>query len=116
MTPAQTRALLTVLSAECADMGAAVDGLSALVFEHARRLPAAERPEVVVQAQAVDLLAQKLAALAVFAQALAADRPVEQAIEAIPLADLSDRLHAGMMGSGRGSAAVASDGELVLFD
>lgn len=116
MTPSQTRALLSVLSAECAEMAAAAEGLSTLVFEHARGLPAAERGPVVVQAQSVDLLVQKLAALSALTDALSSGRPVETAIEALPLADLVDRLSSAVLERARARAAESSDGDLVLFD
>lgn len=116
MTPTQTRDLLSALSAECAEMGAAADGLAAVVFEHARGLPAAERGPVVVQAQAVDLLTQKLAALSAFADALSDGQPVETALDAVPLADLADRLSAAVLGRARAAAIAPSDGDLVLFD
>lgn len=116
MTPSQTRALLSALSAECAEMAAAAEGLSTVVFEHARGLPAAERGPVVVQAQAVDLLVQKLAALAGLADALSEGQPVEAAIDALPLADLADRLSSSVLQRAVARAAEPSDGDLVLFD
>jgi hypothetical protein len=115
MTPAQVNALLSALSAECAEMGGAADGLATVVFEHARGLPAAERGPVVVQAQAIDLLVQKLAAIADLAGALSEGRPVDAAIDALPLADLAARLRAAVLGGPAGPAP-SDSGDLLLFD
>lgn len=116
LTLAQTQALLAALSTECAEMAAAAEGLSTVVFEHARGLPAAERGPVVVQAQAVDLLVQKLAALAALTDALSEGQTVESAIDALPLADLVDRLSSAVLERTRARAAEPSDSDLVLFD
>ena len=90
MTPSQTRALFSGLSAELAAMMETVEGLSALITEHARQTPADRRSAVLVKAQAVDDLHQKLDSLRGLAGSLSAGDPIGIArLDARPIATLS---------------------------
>jgi len=116
MTPSQTRALLSGLSAELAAMMETVDGLSSLIADHARQTPADRRSGVLVKAQAVDDLHQTLDALRALAGALSSGVPVEAALSAVPLSALADRLQAAALSIAPGPEMAAPAGELVLFE
>lgn len=115
MNPCQTRALFSGLSAELAAMMEAVEGLSALVDEHARQAAPDRRSGVLVKAQAVDDLHQKLDSLRALAGALSGGAPIEEALSDIPLSALAQRLQAAALSMGSGPET-AAPGELVLFD
>lgn len=116
MTPAQNAALLRALSRELADMTRTVEGLEDLVLAHARLAAPADRADVLVQAQGVDSLGQRLQALRQLTECLADGRPVESVLDAIPLADMADQLRRAL---GREAGDVmprAAAGDLALFD
>lgn len=115
MTPSQTRALFSGLSAELAAMMVAVDGLSSLVEEHARQATPQRRSGVLIKAQAVDDLHQKLDSLRALAAALSGGAPIEEALSDIPLSALAQRLQAAALSTGRGPET-AAPGEFLLFD
>ena len=116
MSPSQTRALFSGLSAELAGMMETVEGLSSLVAEHARQTPADRRSGVLVKAQAIDDLHQTLDALRGLAGALSGGAAVESALAGIPLAALADRLRDAASPAASGREAAAPSGDLVLFD
>jgi hypothetical protein len=117
MTPARTAALLSALSRELADMILSVEGLEALVMAHARLAAPADRADVLTRAQDVDSLGQRLHALHRLTASLAAGRPVEAALDAIPLADLAGQLRGAIRGRGAEDASPrAAAGDLSLFD
>lgn len=118
MSPAQTTAFLSALSSEFGAMTRTVDGLSGLVMEHARQVAPGARPEVLVQAQAVDALSQALDALRGLTESLARGEGFETALDAVLLADLSTRLRQALPTSAPPSQPVAGPaaGDLMLFD
>jgi hypothetical protein len=117
MTPTQAAALLSALSTEFADMGEAVETLSGVVLDHARLVPPADRARVLGQAQAIDLLSQRLAALRDLSIALSDGRSVDAVLDAVPLADMADRLRLAVVGAGPDRPAPrAAAGDLLLFD
>ncbi|MBF0665786.1 MAG: hypothetical protein IR159_09655 [Brevundimonas sp.] len=116
MTPSQTRALLSGLSAELATLMETVDGLSSLVADHARQTPADSRSGVLVKAQAVDDLHQTLDALRALAGALSCGAPVDEALAAVPLAALAERLKAASGSAAPASGGATRAGDLVLFE
>lgn len=115
MTPCQTRALFSGLSAELAAMMEAVDGLSALVDEHARLVPSDRRSAVLIKAQAVDDLHQKLDSLRALSGALSDGTAIEDALANIPLSALAHRLQDAALSVKRSQDA-AAPGEVLLFD
>ena len=116
MNPCQTRALFSGLSAELAAMMEAVEGLSALVDEHARQVAPDRRSGVLVKAQAVDDLHQKLDSLRGLAGSLSAGDPIGIALADIPLSARSDRLQAVALSAAPAPEAAWPSGELVLFE
>jgi hypothetical protein len=116
MTPSQTRALFSGFSAELATMMETVDGLTALVTEHARQTPPDRRTDVLVKAQAIDDLHQTLNALRALSGALSAGVPLESALAAVPLAALADRLDSATLAPTPALAQVPRPGDLVLFE
>ena len=116
MSPSQTRALFSGLSAELAAMMETVDGLSSLVADHARQAPADRRSGVMVKAQSVDDLYQTLDALRALAGALSGGAPIEHVLAAVPLSALADRLRAVSIPGSPGPAAATGPGDLVLFE
>lgn len=117
MTPAQTRALLSALSAELGTMADQVEGLGGLVQDHVGLCPPEARPQAMVQAQAVDALSQTLGELRHLTRSLARDRSVVEALDELSLADLAGRLRAGVLGRPAPDAApVVGAGEVDLFD
>lgn len=117
MTPVQTAALLSALSTEFADMSQAAEGLSGVVMDHARLVPPADRSRVLTQAQAIDALVQRLVALGDLAGSLSEDRPVDLVLNAVPLADLGDRLRQAVLSTcTQAQAPSLQSGDLHLFD
>ena len=116
MSPVQTRALFSGLSAELAAMMETVEGLSSLVADHARQTPADRRSGVMVKAQSVDDLHQTLDALRALAGALSSGAPVENALAAIPLSALAERLQAAALSAASRPETAPRSGDLVLFD
>ena len=116
MTSSQTRALFCGLSAELAAMMETVHGLSSLVAEHARQTPADVRSAVLVKAQAVDELHQKLDSLRALSGALSGGAPIETALADIPLFALSDRLRTAALSAAPAPETAQRPGDLVLFE
>lgn len=116
MSPSQTRALFSSLSAELAAMMATVDGLTEVVTEHARLTPADRRSGVLVQAQAIDDLHQTLDSLRVLSGALSDGVPVEEALADVRLAALAERLQSGIAPTPARLVPAGRPGDLVLFE
>lgn len=116
MSPSQTRALFSGLSAEMAAMMETVDSLTALVTEHARLTPADRRSGVLVKAQAIDDLHQTLDSLRALSDALSGGVPVEDALADLPLAALAERLQFACSPAPRGLTPAARAGDVVLFE
>lgn len=116
MTSTATPDLLSGLADELASMIPVVAGLSALVFDHAIKAPAEDRPRILTQAQAVDDLGQRLDALSNLATALSRGVPVNAALDALPLAEVAGRLRIAALGLRPATDNDPASGELVLFD
>lgn len=106
------RSVLAGMADELDQARAGVDGLARLVSDLVLACPPAERAEVLGQAQAVDVLEQRLQALAGFVRDLAAGRNPSSAAAAIPLAEVAARLGGGP----EAPEARASAGDLEMFD
>jgi hypothetical protein len=115
MNPTPTPALLSGLSDELSSMIPLVEGLSALVFDHAIKAAPEDRPQILTQAQAVDDLAQRLEALRDLAAALSRGVPVDAALDAMRLAEVAGRLRIATLGGETIQANGPPAGELVLF-
>ncbi|NJC39813.1 hypothetical protein GGQ87_000071 [Brevundimonas alba] len=116
MTPAQTTSLLSALSSEFATMRETVDGLAGLVLDHARVVATADRAGVLVQAQAIDALGQRLQALEDLSRGVAEGHPIAAALDLVPLTDLADRLRGPVLNLGDVTPQSAMAGDLALFD
>jgi hypothetical protein len=106
------RVLLSALAVELADVRAGVDGLSDLISGMIRNLPAETRVSALSDAQALDVLTQRIDVVSDLLQALAAGRPASEAIRAVPLADMARRL----AGAPAPAASADASGDLMLFD
>lgn len=116
MTSSPLSALLSGLASELASARATVEALAPLVAEHVRQAPIERRMALLVQAQSLDDLAQRLEALSGLTAAVAEGTPVPAALDAIPLAELADRLRRAAAPGAVAAPAPAASGELVLFD
>jgi hypothetical protein len=118
MTPSQTPSLLSALADELALTLPVVEGLSALVVEHAIQADALHRPRILIQAQAVDDLSQRLVALRDLTEALSHGAKVEAALDTVSLAEMAARLRLAVNGTASNTMPVASatHGDLMLFD
>lgn len=108
-------AILAGLADELTAMIPVVEGLSALVFDHALKAEPEDRPRVLTQAQAVDDLTQRLEALRDLTGAMSRGVGAEAALEAMRLADMAARLRTAARGDESGIARGANAGELLLF-
>lgn len=109
--------LLSGVSHELALMLPMVEGLSALVMDHAVQADAAQRPRILAEAQAVDDLGQRLQALVRLTQAVAEGEAPDAAVDAILLADLATRLRSALRGETvPPHIAAAASGDLMLFE
>ncbi|MCS6627087.1 hypothetical protein N0B44_29655 [Roseibacterium beibuensis] len=115
MSPNPTPALLSGLADELSLMIPVVEGLSALVFDHALNVGPGDRPGVLTQAQAVDDLSQRLEALRDLVGALSRGVEAGAALDAMPLAAVADRLRAAAIGGGPVPAGGTDAGDLLLF-
>lgn len=116
MEPTQSMAVFAALSAELESLGEGVEGLAGLVADHARQAPSEMRPQILIQAQALDEVTQRLSALRVLALALAQGEAVEAGIDRIPLADLASRLRGVVLRTRIQTPRRQSAGDLLLFD
>lgn len=107
-----------VLAAVAAELEAGrgeLDGLATLAGELVRACPPERRAAAIGEAQAADLLDQRLQALAGFLRRLAEGHAPDAAAAEVPLAALAQRLRSAAGSAAAGDAAGAS-GELELFD
>ncbi|QYF86182.1 hypothetical protein [Brevundimonas sp. PAMC22021] len=111
--PAADPALLCAVADELEDLRAGVDAISHLLSDLVRRVPPAERLEVMSDAQRLDEITQRLQALSGLARAVAAGEAPEAAVAAIPLADMAQRLRPALS---RQADQGAAAGDLQLFD
>lgn len=112
----QTMAVFAAFSAELESIGAGIEGLAGLVAAHAHQAPPELRPQVLVQAQALDDLTQRLAALSTLATVLAGGEAIETGLDQVPLSELADRMRDGVLQSGPKARSRQSAGDLMLFD
>lgn len=116
MEPIQTAAVFAAFSAELESLGEGIEGLAGLVADHARQASAEVRPQVLVQAQVLDELTQRLEALSALMVALARGESIEAGLDRVPLADLASRLRSVVRRSRPETRDRAVAGELMLFD
>ena len=109
-------AVFAAFSAELERLGEGVEGLAGLVADHARLTSTEMRPQVLVQAQALDELTQRLDALSALAIALARGESIEAGLDRVPLADLASRLREIVLRSRPETRIRAAAGDLMLFD
>lgn len=108
---ADAPSLLAALAAEIGDVRSGVERVSGLLTDLVRRLPAEHRAEALTDAQALDVLIQRLDAVAGVLTGLSSGQTSADAVSAVLLSDMADRLQGQ-------SPARASDasGDLQLFD
>ncbi|WP_295709930.1 hypothetical protein, partial [uncultured Brevundimonas sp.] len=116
LMPAADAALLNAVADELEDLRAGVDAISHLLGDLVRRVPPAERLEVMSDAQRLDEITQRLQALSGLARAVAAGEPPELAVAAIPLSDMAQRLRPAVRRPADDAAPdPAASGDLQLF-
>lgn len=103
--------LLSRMADELADVVRDVEGLSGLACLLAERAAPDERPDILIRAQSIDAVSQRLNALADVLAALGDGRSADAALATVSLSDLAERLHGGTPASAR-----PADGDLILFD
>jgi hypothetical protein len=112
----QAKAMFAAFTAELGDIGAGIGGLEAMVADHVRQCPAALRPQALKDAQALDLLIQRLAALQTVAGVLSRGETVQAALSEVLLAEVAMRLRGAVLGEAPMVAVDAGGGDFVLFD
>jgi hypothetical protein len=90
--PRDEPSLLAALAAEIGDVRAGVDRMSTLVSDLVRRLPVGDRAEALTDAQALDVLIQRLDAVAGVLHGLSDGQTSADAVSAVLLADVAERL------------------------
>lgn len=115
MGPPVPSPVLAAVAAELEAGRGELDGLAALAAELVRACPPERRAAVIGEAQAADLLDQRLQALAGFLRRLAEGQAADAAAAAVPLDALSQRLQSAA-GSATAGEAAGPSGELELFD
>lgn len=113
--PADTPSLLAALAAEIGDVRAGVDRMSALVSDLVRRLPADDRAEALTDAQALDVLIQRLDAVAGVLHGLSDGQTSTDAVSNVLLSDVARRLADAPQRS-NSEASPGTTGDLLLFD
>lgn len=109
--PADASSLLAALAAEIGDVRSGVDRVSGLLSDLVRRLPVEHRAEALTDAQALDVLIQRLDAVSGVLNGLASGQTSADAVSTVLLADMAGRLN------GHQPARASSDaGDLHLFD
>lgn len=103
--------LLSRMADELADVVRDVESLSSLACLMAERAPADERPDILIRAQSIDAVSQRLTALADVLAALGDGRSAAAALTTVSLSDLAARLHGVPPAPAR-----PADGDLILFD
>lgn len=115
--PADAPALLAALAAEIGDVRAGVDRMSTLVSDLVRRLPAEDRAEALTDAQALDVLIQRLDAVAGVLHGLSDGQTSADAVSTVLLADVAVRLKGGTPASSPVAAhPPPASGDVLLFD
>lgn len=109
MTPG---ALLEAVARETAATVRPVEGLATLLGDLVATLPADRRHAALVQAQAADLLVQRLEGLAQVVTGLAEGRGVEEILAELRLADLA----AALRGTSAPSLDQSTSGDFALFE
>lgn len=117
MERAQAEAMFAAYAIELAEVGQGIEALSAMVSDHVRQCAPGARPAALRDAQAIDVLTQRLDAMRALAAALSQGEPVESALAVVPLADLASRLRSAVLAPSAPSPAPApaASGDLMLF-
>lgn len=113
--PADAPSLLAALATEIGDVRMGVDRVSGLLSDLVRRLPPEHRAEALTDAQALDVLIQRLDAVAGVLHGLSSGQSSADAVSAVLLADMAERLNGETPARAPASPAAAS-GDLLLFD
>jgi hypothetical protein len=116
MDRSQAEAIFAAYAVELAAIGDGINGLEALVSDHVRQCAPEARPKALRDAQAIDVLTQRLDAMRALASALSQGEPVHSALGVVPLADLAQRLHSTILARAPLASSAADAGELMLFD
>lgn len=87
-----TRALLAAAADEATAVSDGIEAVSSLTTRLILATPAEDRGAAMAEAQAFDLLAQRMEALSAVLMALASGQTPEAAVHAITLSDLAARL------------------------
>ncbi len=113
MARSRTGALLTAVSDELAEMRTQLDDLAKLTSELIAHCPPGLRASALSRLQVLDLMTQRLDGLSGFSAALGVGVPVDTALQALTLSDLSDRLGGRIDTS---PCAPPTAGDVTLFD
>lgn len=114
MSPSQSSALLSAISAELCEMASAVNSLSSLVADHVLQSQGEARARALVDAQAIDALSQRLEALSEVTGAAAQGHDIAMVLAGVRLSDLAGRLGRGVPGAA--SEPSQASGDLMLFE
>lgn len=109
--PADHAALLRAVAEALLQARGRIDGVEAMVSDLIRQTAPEDRSAALTQAQSLDVLAQEIEALSGVLQRLGQGEAPDQVLLAVPLANLSVRLGAGV-GLNPASAPVSDDVEL----
>ena len=115
MERAQAEAMFAAYAIELAEVGQGIEALSAMVSDHVRQCAPGARPAALRDAQAIDVLTQRLDAMRALAAALSQGEPVESALAVVPLADLANRLRSAVLAPSFIPPASGEAGDLMLF-
>lgn len=107
--------LMAALAAEIGDVRAGVDRMSTLVSDLVRRLPVEDRAEALTDAQALDVLIQRLDAVAGVLHGLSDGQTSVDAVSTVRLADMAARLQGDALRPAPTHPPAAA-GDLLLFD
>lgn len=116
MSATRSCSLFSALSAELAAMMETVELLSGMAADHVRNSQGEVRARALVDAQAIDDLSQRLAALSGMTGAVARGEDVEAAIGGVRLTDLQARLRDAVSASTSAPAPRPVPGDLMLFE
>jgi len=111
----RAEAMFAAYATELADIGQGIEGLSNMVSDHVRQCAPEDRTRALRDAQAIDVLTQRLDAMRALSLALSNGEPVEDALTVIPLADLANRLRSAVLAPSAVAAPIADAGDLMLF-
>ena len=115
MERAQSEAMFAAYAVELAEVGQGIESVSAMVSDHVRQCAPADRPAALRDAQAIDVLTQRLDAMRALAVALSRGETVEAALSVVPLADLANRLRSAVLVPSSITPASGESGDLMLF-